>query len=109
VSKPWLETWQLADDGDDAALVAVSGALACHAPDRDRLRLAAAAPALVRALLGVEWQHGDRLNCPACVGSGLAAIIGHSTYCLLDAALTAAGLDTQEKRDEARREMAERK
>lgn len=44
-----------------------------------------AEPALVRALLKVEW--GDE---------------GHAAGCPVDAALTAAGLATQEQRNEAR-------
>lgn len=42
--------------------------------------------------------------CPACRGDGPAHHHEgkHEPDCLLDAALTAAGLDTQEKRDAAR-------
>ena len=77
--------------------------------DEQSARLAAAAPALVRALLMVEWGGLDRdyydtdeliVVCPCCEEPAR-----HARDCELDAALTAAGLATQEERDAARREM----
>ena len=50
---------------------------------------------LTRALLRLE-DYGNR--CAACSG-----FVGHSHDCFLDAALTAVGLDTQEKRNQARK------
>jgi len=86
----------------------------------DAARLCASAPALVRALLAVEWT-GDEGDWGPCCGlcgelkpgppngeqtwpTGL-----HLTTCDLDAALTAAGFTDQASRDEARRLMGEEK
>lgn len=87
----------LCDDGDMA----------------ERARLIAAAPTLVRALLAVEWSGGTigRIHhCPACRGADRHCLDYESERiadaCPLDAALTAAGLDTAEKRDAARAEIA---
>lgn len=131
----WMETWRedkgnvWHDDGADGWWEFL------EQPDDDtqaephdtRAKLAAAAPALVRALLAVEWRgqpfrsefsggpdadgnnayHGvarvDR--CPQCTGNRWK----HGPDCPLDAALTAAGFDTAEKRDAARKMMAEAK
>ena len=72
-------------------------------------RLAAAAPALVRALLMVELK-GDLGDygpgCAACGGPGYKEDGEHTRdRCPVDEALTAAGLDTKEKRDEARAKL----
>lgn len=95
--------------------------------DERSARLAAAAPALVRALLSMEWKgrvdwvgDGGWDCCPICDGvspyddvsvdavreieRGMA-VRGHKPECALDAALTAAGIATSEERDAARREM----
>jgi hypothetical protein len=75
-----------------------------------RIRLAAAAPAIVRALLVVEWagwvrnELEDLPSCPHCLN-----VRGHHDLgCYVDAALTAAGLTDQKSRDEARKEIEER-
>jgi hypothetical protein len=80
--------------------------------------LAAAAPALVRALLSVEWEGYDRDRssscCPECGNEFEWGHVDptkypwpkHTSECVVDAALTAAGLDTQEKRVAARAEIA---
>lgn len=62
--------------------------------------------ALVQALLAVEWEGGHfdgHQACPECVRSlhGYKTV-EHESGCALDAALTAAGLKTQEERDAAR-------
>lgn len=78
--------------------------------------LAAAAPALARALCRVEWgsfrdisDYGTREEvCPACCchvrrfARASVVVGGHAANCPLDAALTAAGL-TAEDREEVRR------
>ena len=87
-----------------------------------RQNLAAAAPALVRALLGLEkWiETGPdgggphRRHCPECRGmielrGEIAKLYGHTATCCLDAALAASGLLTPESRDEARTLIAEAK
>lgn len=93
-----------------------------------RARLAAAAPALVRALLdaehaSLETDDGSVTGCPTC-GAPLweprpehlvngqtrcwVHIDNHKPDCIVDAALTAAGLATQAERDAVREEMAKR-
>lgn len=67
----------------------------------ERARLAAWAPAMVRALLEVEWgdpEFGCRKCCATITFDGRV----HARGCDLDAALTAVGLSTQQQRDEAR-------
>ena len=66
--------------------------------------LAAAAPALARALCRVEWNvWGDcDVLCPCCCAPRLR---GHAADCPLDAAQTAAGLGAED-REEVRREKA---
>lgn len=61
-----------------------------------------------RALLDVEWRSTyAHCQCPSCGAPGPAPyphlFIGHVRGCPLDAAFTACGLDTQEKRDAARK------
>ena len=68
----------------------------------ERARLAAAAPAMARALCSVEWtedeEGGKRLQCSWCMQTEP----NHQDYCGLDKALTQAGLD-----DEARETVRE--
>jgi len=57
-------------------------------------------PALVRALLAVEWGRGaDGASCPLC---GRARSDGHDPSCEVDAALSSAGFATAALREEAR-------
>jgi len=74
----------------------------------DFARLAAAAPALVRALLAVEWD--DYEGCPCCPSCNEARDgNGHdSGACPVDAALTRAGFPDAASRDAARARMAEK-
>lgn len=67
-------------------------------------QLFAAAPTLLRALVAVEWS-GDLEwpECPECRRSKGGG--AHRLDCRLDAALTAAGLETQEQRDAVRRSI----
>ena len=115
-----------ADPGSLMACLGCLGAPNGHAewcPERR-------AQQLVAALLAVEWTErldcmecGRQARCPACdeLGPGPIATLtrnatntgwdhgsrpaAHAPGCPLDAALTAAGLDTQEKRDAAREKM----
>lgn len=72
--------------------------------------IAAAAPALVRALLGVEWDGGDScgMSVAPCCGAdkypthGLDSDRHHGPGCDLDAALTSAGFPDQASREAAR-------
>jgi hypothetical protein len=100
-----------------------------------RAKLIAAAPALVRALLRLEWSgrwQDMSASGPACAECGTPKGQPHAKYaetfeswdfkqnrtttvryvepvqaCSLDAALTAANLPDQASRDEARRDIAE--
>lgn len=66
-----------------------------------RARLMASAPALVRALLLVEWNGCDPVmsesTCPECCAGDM-----HESDCILDAALQRAGFEDQPSRDAAR-------
>jgi hypothetical protein len=90
------------------------------ADNEDVARLAAAAPALVRALLSTEWarysEHDPPEYCAACRRPGPAHADGYPVHevlkdagflerCPVDAALTLAGFDTQASRDAARERM----
>lgn len=117
--KPWLETWTCTVDGPavDVEQVSISGiAGAFHGlydvGQAAHGRLIAAAPALVRALLAAEWGSGMGIpegedTCPACQGfPGTGHDDEPTGRCIIDAALSAAGLDTAEKRCAARAEIA---
>jgi hypothetical protein len=123
--KPWLETWDpLSDDLDAFPFHQRFDEEAKYyirtEPDLawvQRLRLAAAAPALVRALLSVEWidrveRNEGWIECPACKGGALFTPTGglgvHTPACPVDAALTAAGLPDQASRNAARADIAAR-
>jgi hypothetical protein len=74
-----------------------------------RAELAAAAPAMVRALLKTEWRHlvGGKF-CDACSwrpSPGDSVFDRHSSGCAVDEALTAAGFPDQASRDAARRHL----
>lgn len=125
----WLETWlkrpglaRVQDNTDIAIDVEGDGAtalMACgeHGKQEDRAALAAAAPLLVRALLGVEWIRVERSvcvrcasaarrcpscdNCPSCA----LALTGHELHapgCHIDGALTQAGFPDDASRGAAR-------
>jgi hypothetical protein len=73
-----------------------------------RAKLAAAAPALVRALLLSEWPcvEGDEGSvgpeCQGCESQGPRSEYTHRTSCPVDAALTLAGFPDETSRDAAR-------
>ena len=79
---------------------------------RERCELGAAAPAMVRVLVELEWNGED--GCPMCwqdhrEPSVLASLGGpHDDGCALDAALTSAGLPDQASRDKLRELIEER-
>lgn len=67
----WDEEWRL--DGNDVYLGAVGPSLQAgfgDGLDRDRAKLAAAAPAMARLLLELEWAghdpYADDYACPSC-------------------------------------------
>jgi hypothetical protein len=137
MSNPWMEEWYFEVDDEPAVLVRPHGGQWCQeATVRGAImdargipvgvvageapaRLAAAAPALVRALLAVEWisvacsEHNEYL-CGAQCGADWDrrevwnSSRRHRAGCALEAALTAAGLATQAERDAAREEIAKR-
>ena len=113
-AKPWLETWRTDHDnsgdptifrpllaGESMALEVATFAI-YEAPNSQvseqyaRRDLAAAAPALARALCRLEWATGF---CEACYRKGYYC---HRPGCSIDAALTAAGLSAED-REEVRR------
>lgn len=123
MSKPvWMETWtayfvwvKLGDrvvasfsvtDPPDEDLDAHDHGRECHVTalsacaGNERAALAAAAPALVRALLIGEW--GGWVPCPVCNRNG-----PHRDDCELDHALKTAGFPDQASRDAARKLMEE--
>lgn len=72
----------------------------------ERLRLASAAPEMVRALLLVEWNGGaGRGDCSDCEADRYLDGGHHASDCDLDAALTKAGFPDQVSRDAGRKEM----
>lgn len=136
-AKPWLETWEQDDDAGMRVMVADTDeqvarvfdggeraafsrrmSLADQELGLARSLLAAAAPALARALCRVEWgsyrditdYESQEEVCPACDCPpvtitnryGVVTPGGHAPDCPLDAALTAAGLATED-REEVRR------
>lgn len=117
MSAPWLETWHVGSAGyiydePDEFESCISIAQFMTANSRDKATLAAAAPDMCRELLAIEWR-GEAVSvaqnpgwayartCPRCQAKRKE----HYKNCSLDAALTKAGLDTQEKRDAARKDM----
>lgn len=109
--KPWLEKLDFNEHTGDV-WIACGIAGDPDAPDTrfaqatpELARLIAAAPQLARALALAEMADGYFV-CPVCDGSfsdpNPSRVTKHFD-CPLDAALTAAGLDTAEKREEARR------
>ena len=117
MSAPWLEEWHCESRGM-GLVFGVYGIYGQPVPMRldtregaPRARLAAAAPALVRALLAVEWTQLDDGydGCADCRRSKDGySTVDHDNPCALDAALTAAGLPDQASRDEARRQIEAR-
>lgn len=111
--KPTIPVNAAAEATADATLTDIADAIVSVRRDegtaalpslRGMLRqLFAAAPALLRALAAVEWSgHDEWPECPECPECRWSKDV-HSRNCPLDAALTAAGLATQEQRDAARR------
>jgi len=74
---------------------------------REMNRFAEVGPALLRALLLVEWDKvsssPESPECPLCGRAQADARYGHQAACILDVALTAAGFPDQVSRDAARR------
>ena len=133
MSAPWLEEWHCESRGM-GLVFGVYGIYGQPVPMRldtregaPRARLAAAAPALVRALLAVEWacletDEGSIAACAECGSPGAESAprhvvdgqerywrhVPHRDGCIVDAALTQVGLPDQASRDEAREAIAER-
>jgi hypothetical protein len=117
IDKPvWLEEWKCEANEKVVVVFDRGGVSVASHPNvslaEDRLILAAAAPALVRALLMVEWHR--TLKCPegVCVVCNSSRKSGHGVawteqrpQCDLNVALTAAGFPDQASRDAARERM----
>lgn len=100
MTKPWEETWEADLDGDMTIETAGNGSKVLQAINRDepgdgpaealaRLRLAAAAPDMCRALSRVEWKaevDGFGQSYRACPECGCSPP-RHDRMCGLDAAL----------------------
>lgn len=97
--KPWEETWVAEGDPTVPGAAFTVVFTFQDGNDRDRMRLASAAPDLVRVLLGIEWswrERSEHLRCPECDGDGPPRKgephLGHAPSCALDAALRKAGV-----------------
>ena len=109
--KVWLETWETTPPAGGSICVLIRGQAVYLV--EDVARLVASAPLAVRALLVAEWCCrfvGDgtynEYSCNACSASKMwETPASHDKDCPVDAALSAAGLETQEQRNEARREI----
>jgi hypothetical protein len=108
----WLQEWS----EKYGTIVMPDGKLALehaldHGQSDELTRLLVAAPALVRALLAVEWVPMTMLAYPsimACAKCTEMRRLGHKPTCSTDAALSAAGFPDQASRDAARERMAEK-
>lgn len=128
MSKPWLETWKASEDGEDVVTASKKhGYLVCVARETEDVSgFISAAPDMCRALLAVEWAavewagtcnshevmcYEPHAICPKCGGADPHESFvhpdeaGHHHDCTFDAALTKAGLATQEQRAAARKEL----
>src|SRR5271167_2322092 len=95
----FLETWTTDGYGicSDATGTFLPGDKQWEGPPDfgGRNQLAAAAPALVRALLVAEWGYGDMgPGCPACHASQ-HGFSSHHRACVIDTALTNGGFPDQ--------------
>ena len=129
MTAPWLENWRadggyvhVPDEDRDGFFGEKSSyggscpsiSLEAMERDEDRASLAAAAPALVRALLAVEFSpDDDHHRCPWCGGAspdnpGIWHR-GHMNSCRFVALMKEVGLPDQASRDVARAEIAKRK
>jgi hypothetical protein len=110
IDKPvWLEEWKCEANEKVVVVFDRGGVSVASHPNvslaEDRLILAAAAPALVRALLIVEWAD-DCGGCkPAPWPARRKSTADHWPGCCVDLALTAAGFPDQASRDAARERM----
>jgi hypothetical protein len=115
MNEAYLETWvatatrtvtAFESEKDDKGFTLFDGqaGLASRASYEDCV-LAAAAPEMCRSLLMVEW--GSHGHCCAVCHNHRDSFrsLDHGDSCVLDAALTNAGLKTQEQRDAARKEI----
>lgn len=122
MSEPWLETWEVSQG---KGLVSIDNPieqiLLGATVDMQHVVLAAAAPDMCRALLAVEWAgtcnshevmcYEPHAICPKCGGADPHESFvhpdeaGHHHDCTFDAALTKAGLATQEQRAAARKKL----
>lgn len=117
MSKPWLETWHKTVRVGDSVSIRNNGGTeraraACRTPSSPWADLVSAAPEMCRALLAVEWFEHDEggIYCSYC-HNGHDQKHPHSIAgefkgpCIVDVALTKAGLPDQASRDAARKEM----
>lgn len=115
MTKPWDETWRVSGRADivcgEVSIDSVATmVLHSHGADlRADASLIAAAPAMARLLCRLEWSgydgfdsgHGGWIVCPICRTHPPERLPQttwrHAPDCALDAALTAAGLDAEER------------
>jgi hypothetical protein len=99
MTKPWEEDWEygrITPSFDTWYVRSHTGQLLSNGfPHEVDARLIAAAPAMARALAMVEWEGwNDHDECPYC---GEVPQLGHGPACVLDAALTQAGLSPADR------------
>jgi hypothetical protein len=109
VSKPWLETWHVEIDDIVEERENHYVVVAREVDDPTGLFISAA-PEMCRALLAVEWSvFFGKPGRPRCTNCGCSKQSdggdGHDAECILDVALTKAGLSDQASRDAAREEI----
>lgn len=103
--KPWEETWRAEhEDGLDFITEGPDGFIAGFDDQKERARLAAAAPEAMRLLLALEWSADQVVGydgetekcCPSCRGLQPEAVdprpVGHAEDCALVALLQKVGV-----------------
>lgn len=103
-SGPWDEDWVALSNDDQSPYdtawqkrIVSNGAWIVECND-EHAALIAAAPAMARLLCRLEWSSvQDETGCVVCGEFADGDVPEHTADCLLDAALTAAGLDAEER------------
>ena len=95
-SGPWDDTWRLGTSGD-GLVVRGNGTYVAECGEDDG-PLIAAAPAMARLLCRLEWSSvQDETGCVVCGEFADGDVPEHTADCLLDAALTQAGISPEER------------